>query len=82
MYYKPRLKPPDFIPVYCRAMKGTGPQFIKQYVNLFVYVWTRGGDGFWMYVLGVNNNIIYGYVWRRLRPRYLHIPITKIDCLY
>lgn len=82
MSYKQRLKPPGFIPAYCPALKGTGPQFIKQYINLFVYIWTVRGTGFWMYVTDVNNNVLYGYVWHRSRPRHMRIAVSKIDCLY
>lgn len=82
MPFKPQQKPPKFAPKYCSAMKGTGPKFIKQYIGLFVYIWPVKGDGFWLYLTCFNGNVLYGYIWYRSHPHYIHFHISKIDCLF
>lgn len=78
----PHMKPPVFTPAYCSVMKGTGPEFIRQYIGMFVYVWTVKGSGFWLFPVFIRANILYGYVWRRSQPRYIRLQISKIDCLF
>ncbi len=82
MPFKPQQPPPKFKPKYCPAMKGTGSKFIKQYIGLFVYVWTVKGEGFWLYPTGINRDVLYGYIWYRSKPHNIHFHISKIDCLY
>lgn len=82
MSIKPQQKPPEFIPKYCPAMKGTGTKFINQYIGLYVYVWTVKGKGFWLYPTNISGNVLRGYIWRHSRPQYIRLLISKIDCLY
>jgi len=82
MRSKPTTKPPNVVPQYCPAIKGTGPSFIRQYVGFLVYVWTVDGHGFWAYPLSVQNGVLYGYIWRTTYYEYTQFNISMIDCLY
>lgn len=82
MQKMPTTKPPNAVPKYCRAMKGTGPSFIRQHIGFLVYLWTVYGNGFWMYPTGISNGILYGYVWKDSYYKYLSLRVSVIDSLY
>lgn len=69
----PATRPPNAVPKYCRALKGTGPNFIGQYIGFLVYVWTVYGNGFWVYPTGISSGILYGYVWRTSHYEFIYI---------
>lgn len=79
---KPTTKPPNVIPQYCRAMRGTGPDFIRQYMGFLVYVWTVYGNGFWLYPVGISNGMLYGYIWKNTRYEYTQFRVSLIDCIF
>jgi len=78
----PTMRPPNTVPKYCRSMKGTGPNFIRQYIGFLVYIWTVRGSSFWMYPTGISNGILYGYVWKAPHYQYAQLRVSMIDCLY
>lgn len=82
MRKKPATRPPSVVPKYCRAMKGTGPNFIRQYIGFLVYVWTVYGGGFWIYPTGISNGILYGYVWKTSHYEFSQFRVSMIDCVY
>lgn len=82
MLMKPQHKPPVFIPKYCPALRGTAKEFIKQYIGMYVYIWTVNGKGFWIYPMYIRKNRLYGYIWQHSRPRFIRLNLSKIDCLY
>lgn len=88
MYYNPESlkmpphRPPDFIPPYPDALKGTGKIFINQYMEMYIYVWLQSGLGFWMYPNHINEENVIGYVWLKDYWAYTKIPQEKIDCIY
>lgn len=82
MRLRPTTRPPYMIPQYCSVLKGTGPKFVRQYVGFLVYVWTFYGNAFWLYISGIQNNTLYGYVWKNTYYQYSYFNISMIDCLY
>lgn len=82
MQKTPTTRPPNVIPKYCRAMKGTGPNFIQQHIGFLVYIWTVSGSSFWMYPMGIRNGVLYGYIWKASHYRYSQLRVSMIDCLY
>jgi hypothetical protein len=82
MQHIPTARPPEIVPKYCRAMRGTGPEFIRQYTGFLVYIWTIYGNGFWIYSLGVDNGVLSGYLWKNSRYQYTCFNVSIIDCLY
>lgn len=82
MRKKPVTRPPSVAPKYCRAMSGTGPNFIRQYIGFLVYVWTIYGSGFWVYPTGISDGVLYGYIWKTTHYEYSQFRVSIIDCLY
>jgi hypothetical protein len=86
LYNTPHYRPPFYqfrnTPAYCPCLEGTGPQYIKQCLNMYVYVWTVSKKSFWMYPVKIEKGILYGYIHNGITWRYVKLNINQIDCIY
>jgi|GEM_PF-3663422 hypothetical protein len=81
-YYKPPFYAFGKVPAYCPCLEGTGPEYIKQCLNMYVYVWTVSKKSFWMYPVRIENGVLYGYIQSGRMWRYARLNINQIDCIY
>lgn len=79
---KPLTLPPSAVPQYCPFLRNTGKEYIRQYLNSLVYIWTIYGNSFWFYPVDIVDNDLFGYVWDGLDWKYIKININLIDSLY
>ena len=82
LYIRPPAPPPNIIPKYCPCLKGTGANFIRQHLKLYIYVWTTHKEAFWMYPVRIRGNILLGYVWKSSVWKCAQINISQIDCIF
>ena len=79
---KPPSPPPSVIPQYCPFMQNTGPDYIRQYVNYFVYVWTVYGNSFWIFPVDFAGTILFCYAWDGTEWKYIQLDVKLIDSFH
>ncbi len=79
---RPLSPPPPFSPQHHPVLKGTGPQFIRQYLFLYTYILTTGNQSFWIYPIRFDDQFVFAYVWEDDTWNLAKIPIDSIDCIY
>jgi len=79
---RPANPPPSVNPQYSPFLKNTGPEYIRQYIKSFVYIWTRYKNSFWFYPVDFAGDNAFGYAWDGSDWKYITIKIDQIDCIY
>lgn len=79
---KPPSPPPSAVPQYCPCLRNTGSEYIGQYLNSLVYVWTIYRNSFWLYPVDIIGDVLFGYVWDDSDWEYIKININLMDSLY
>lgn len=79
---KPPLPPPNATPQYCPALEDFGSDYVKQYLNYFLYVWLTHGNSFWIYPVDFMGDILFCYAWDGLDWKLIRFNLSLIDCFY
>lgn len=88
----PQGPPPSFTPSQAQAQQLGGPGgpgafavdpgAIRQCLYRYVFIWLRGGRGFWIYLTFVGRRSIAGWRWNGRFWVYFGIDIRRIQSFY
>ena len=81
-HYVPPAPPPRYTPKIHSCLKGTGPQYIKQYLFLCTYILTTNNQELWIYPVRVDQFFVYAYIWKNERWTSGKMAINEIDSIY
>ena len=71
--------PPNKEPMKGPSLKAVDPGAIKNCKYRYVYIWPRGGRGFWAYLTYVGRDSIAGYSWNGRRWVYFGMDLRRIE---
>lgn len=78
----PPQTPPPNAPPHCPDFHLATPEFLKNCMNKYVYIWLRSGVGFWLYPTEGGTKYIYGYVWTGKDWAKRRIPWKSMESFY
>lgn len=82
---KPDIPPspaPRVVPKYCSVLKNPEADTLKQYLKMYIYIWTKNDYAFWMYPIEFYDDSIYGYIWTGDAWEPARIYYNNIDSFY